>query len=145
NSSANLGYMTQYDDGGTQGYKGMVLDARWRHGQSLALNANYTWSHCIGLPTISLLNPGANYVHQAYQNVGTINRNLDVGDCGSDRRQIFNTTFTAKTPKFSNKGLSAVASDWSFSTIYQQRSGSPLNLVVGADVALNGFQGNTGT
>ena len=56
----------------------------------MTFNANYTWSHCIGLPTITLLNPGANYVHQAYQNNGTIDRSLDVGDCTSDRRQIFN-------------------------------------------------------
>jgi hypothetical protein len=73
---------------------------KWHHGQSLNLNANYTWSHCVGLPTITLLNPGANYVHQAYQNNGPINRNLDVGDCGSDRRQIVNLTMVARTPDF---------------------------------------------
>ena len=145
NPQANLGYITQYDDGGTQGYNGLILDARWRHGQNLSLNANYTWSHCIGLPTITLLNPGANYVHQAYQNNGPINRNLDVGNCGSDRRQIFNATLVAKTPTFTNSTLRAVASGWSFSTIYQQRSGSPLNIIMGADAALSGFQGNAGT
>jgi hypothetical protein len=29
--------------------------------------------------------------------------------------------------------------------VYQQRTGSPLNIVIGSDVALNGFQGNSGT
>ncbi len=145
NPQAALGYITQYDDGATNGYNGMILDMRWRHGQNLNLSANYTWSHCIGLPGTTLLNPGENYIHQAYQNNGAINRNLDSGDCGSDRRQIFNATLVAKTPRFANNLMRAVASDWSFSTIYQQRSGAPLNIIIGSDVALNGFQGNSGT
>jgi len=145
NPQANLGYMTQYDDGGTQGYNGMLLDMRWRRGQNLNLSANYTWSHCIGLPTVTLLNPGQNYVHQAYQNNGTINRNLDIGDCTGDRRQIFNATMVVKTPKFSKNTVGMLASDWSFSTIFGARSGSPLNVILGTDQALNGFQGTSGT
>jgi hypothetical protein len=141
NPSANLGYVTQYDDGGPQGYNGLILDMRWRRGQNFNLNVNYTWSHCIGIPTTSTLNPGQNYVHQAYQNNGPINRDLDIGDCYlADRRQIFNTTAVAKAPKFSNPFMRVAASDWSFSTIYQQRTGQPLTVAVGADQALNGFQ-----
>jgi hypothetical protein len=140
NPAANLGYITQYDDGGTQGYNGMLLDIRWRRGQNFNVNANYTWSHCIGLPTTSTLNPGQNYLHQADQNNGPDNRNLDVGDCYlADRRQIFNATAVARTPKFANTVLRYVASDWSFSTIYQQRSGQPLTVILGTDQALNGF------
>jgi hypothetical protein len=41
--------------------------------------------------------------------------------------------------------MKAIASGWSFSSIYTQRTGAPLNLIVGSDVALNGFQGNSGT
>jgi hypothetical protein len=144
NPQASLGYVTQYDDGGTQGYNGLLLDMRLRHGDALNLNANYTWSHCIGLPTITLLNPGANYVHQAYQNNGPINRNMDVGNCVGDRRHIFNTTMVARTPRFSG-GVGRLFSDWSFSTIFQARSGQPLDVIMGTDVALNGFQGNNGT
>ena len=144
NPSANLGYITQYDDGGTQGYNGMLLDFRWRRGSAFNVNANYTWSHCIGLPASnSTANPGGNYVHQAYQNNGPINRNLDVGDCPQDRRQIFNATMVARVPRFANDALRKIASDWLFSTIYQQRSGAPLTVIVGDDTALNGFL-NTG-
>jgi hypothetical protein len=139
NPQANLGYLTQYDDGGTQGYNGMLLDMRWRHGRNLNFNTNYTWSHCIGLPVITLLNPGANYVHQAYQNNGPINRNLDIGNCSQDRRQIFNSTMVATIPAFSSGALRAVASDWTFSTSFSARSGQPLNVTVGSDQALNGF------
>jgi len=145
NPQANLGYVTQYDDGGTQGYNGMLLETRWRAGRNVNMNANYTWSHCIGLPTIRLLNQGSNYVHQAYQNNGPIDRNLDVGDCLQDRRQIFNATAVLQTPSFANKTLSKVGSGWSFSTIFSARSGQPLNILLGSDQALNGFQGNDTT
>ncbi|PYS46768.1 MAG: hypothetical protein DMG13_29330 [Acidobacteria bacterium] len=145
NPSANLGYLTQYDDGGTQNYNGLLLETRWRASEKVNLNANYTWSHCLGLPVITLLNPGANYVHQAYQNNGPADRNLDVGDCDQDRRQIFNMTAVLQTPNFSGKVLHALGTGWSFSTIFSARSGRPLNLLLGTDRALNGFQGNTGT
>ena len=144
NPKAALGYITQYDDGGTQNYNGLVLDLRWRHGQHLNVNANYTWSHCIGLPVITLLNPGNNYIHQAYQNVGPDDRTLDAGDCASDRRQIANITAVIKTPRFANNVLRKLASDWSLSTIYQQRSGAPITVALGLDQALNGFISNTG-
>ena len=141
NPQANLSYVTQFDDGGTQNYHGLLLDVRWRSNQNVNLSANYTWSHCEGLQLINLLNPGANYPHSAYQNNGPRNRNLDIGDCVQDRRQMFNATAVARTPAFSNQMVRRLASDWSFSTIFQARSGSPLNIVIGTDVALNGFNG----
>jgi carboxypeptidase family protein len=152
-----LGYLTQYDDGGTQNYHGLLLNTSWRLGQSLNLAANYTWSHCIGLPVITLLNPGANYVHQAFQNNGPVNRNLDVGNCGSaaqgggvsagalDRRHIVNLTLVYQTPKFAGRALRTVATGWTLSTIYTGRTGQPLTIFTGLDNAMSGFFGNTGT
>ena len=146
NPSANLSYLTAFDDGGTQGYNGMLLNMRWRHGQNINLNANYTLSHCIGLPAEdSTSNLGGNFVHQPYQNNGSQNRDLDIANCSFDRRQIFNTTMVTRTPRFANNALRTIASDWSFSTIYQQRSGAPLTIVIGTDVALNGFGANGGS
>src|SRR5438309_1080569 len=134
NPQANLGYLTSYDAGGTQSYNGLLLNTSWRHGRNLTLNANYTWSHCIGLDVITLLNPGQNHVHQPYQNNGSQDRNQDAGNCAGDRRQIFNATIVAKTPNFANPTMKAIASGWSFSSIYTQRTGAPLNLIVGSDV-----------
>jgi hypothetical protein len=146
NPSANLGYVTAWDDGGTQGYNGMLLAMRWRRGQNFNVNLNYTLSHGIGLPSgASNPNPGQNYVHQSYQNNGSTDRNLDVGDLSVDRRQIFNASAVAKTPKFANDLMRVAASDWSFSTIYQARSGAPLTVYIGNDQALNGFQSNGAT
>ena len=131
---------------GTQGYSGILLDMRWRRGQNFFLSTNYTWSHCLGLETITLLNPGAQHLHQAYQNNGSDDRNLDIGNCVADRRQIFNTTMIAKVPNMGAGAFARLLSDWSlFSTIFQARSGQPLNIVAGADFALNGFTGNSAT
>jgi hypothetical protein len=126
--------LTAYDDGGTAGYNGMILTTQWRATSSVNINANYTWSHCIGLPNngTTTPNPASNYVHQN-------NRNLDVGNCSQDRRHLFNLTVVARTPKFSNKALNLTASGWSLSAIYVYRSGAPLSISSGLDQALLGF------
>jgi carboxypeptidase family protein/TonB-dependent receptor-like protein len=139
-----LGYVTQYDDGGTQGYNGLLLNSTWRLRNNVNVNANYTWSHCIGLPLITLLNPGANYIHQGYgQNIGAVDRNADVGDCAQDRRQIANITLVAQTPKFSSRLARLVGTGWTFASSVVARSGSPLTIVTGATDPATGFGGNS--
>jgi len=135
-----LGYITQYDAGGTQGYNGLLLTTNWRLGSNLTLNANYTWSHCIASPvagslggSLALLNPGQNYQNQPYQNVGPVNRDLDTGDCVQDRRQVANVTLVAQTPQFSNRFARMVGSGWTSSTTIVTRTGAPLNITTGVN------------
>jgi Carboxypeptidase regulatory-like domain/TonB dependent receptor len=143
-----IGYLTQYDDGGTQSYNGLLLVSTVRLRNNLSLNANYTWSHCIGLPDIAVagvvLNPGQNYFNQGYgQNVGPANRNLDIGNCVLDRRHVANITLVYQTPRFSNSVARRLASGWSLSSIVVAQSGAPYILVSGTtpDPA-TGFGGN---
>jgi hypothetical protein len=141
-----IGYVTQYDDGGTQGYNGLLLNTTWRFHSNMSLNANYTWAHCIGLPSLgsTVLNPGQNYIHDGYgQNFGPANRNLDVGDCVQDRRQIANVTLVAQTPRFSNNFVRMLGTGWTFASTIVARSGAPLTLVTGASPDLDGFGGNS--
>lgn len=139
-----LGNVTQYDDGGTQGYNGLLLNSTWRLKNNVSVNANYTWSHCIGLPLITLLNPGANYIHQGFgQNIGPVDRNLDVGDCAQDRRQNANITLVAQSPKFSNKMARILGTGWTFASTVVARSGTPLTVVTGATDPATGFGGNS--
>jgi hypothetical protein len=139
-----LGYLTQYDDGGTQGYNGLLLNTNWRLRSNVSVNVNYTWSRCIGLPLITLLNPGANYIHQGYgQNIGPANRNADVGDCTQDRRQVANISLVAKTPRFSSRFARIVGSGWTFASTVVARTGAPLTIVTGATDAATGFGGNS--
>jgi hypothetical protein len=145
NPSVSLGYITSYADVGWQDYNGLLLSSRLDLGSNVNLNANYTLSKCDGLAMPAVLNPGANAVHQPYQNNGPADLELDGGPCGGDRRHLFNLTAVLRTPTFANRVLKAIASDWTASTVVQVRSGGPVNVITGADTALNGFTDNTPT
>jgi hypothetical protein len=149
NPTVSLGYITSFADIGYQDYNGLLLNSRVDIGTRVNLNANYTLSKCTGLPTPlfggGLLNPGGNTVHQEYQNNGPADLTIDEGPCGADRRHLFNLTAVLRTPNFSNKVLNAIASDWTASSVLQMRSSGPVNVVTGADIALNGFIDNTAT
>ena len=110
------------------------------------LGGNYTWSHCTGLPIATLSNLQSTYPHQAYQNTGPVNRKLDMGDCYSgslDVRHIANITLVANSPKYTGGSFGRrLISGWTASTIYTVRSGAPVTLWMGSDIALNGlYQG----
>jgi hypothetical protein len=129
-----IGHMAEFDDGGRQLYHGMLLSLQRRVARGLTLSGNYTWSHCQGnYVDINQNGPPAN---ETYSKPG--DRNFDNGNCLSDRRQQFNFTAVAQTPKFSNRTMSMVASGWTMSGIYRVSSGAPLNVVSGTDQALTG-------
>jgi hypothetical protein len=144
-----LGSLTQLDDGGTQSYHGLLLNARLRLGERMSLDGNYTWSHCIGLPISPVLTLGGTYPHGPYQNTGPNDRHLDMGDCSGsnvltsisllDFRHVANATFVASTPDYSSGSWAKrAASSWTFSTIFQIRSGAALMPMIGSDQAYNG-------
>ena len=146
--SANLGYMTQLDDGGSQRYNGLLLNMTWRHGRSVNLAGNYTWSDCHGLPVTTLTNTGANYIHQPYQNNGPVDINLDMGPCTSnaaisalDVRHVGNVTLVINTPTFTGNWARRLGTGWTFATVFRANSGQPLTPTLGSDRALNGFTG----
>jgi hypothetical protein len=137
-----IGFLDFFDDGGTQSYNGLLLSATRRLSRGVSLNANYTWSHCIGDFTQGGQTP----------NVGTgfidpNNRRYDRGPCSgstsysSDRRHIFNLTAVAETPKFSNNVTRMLATGWKFSGIYRAYSGAPLNVTTTVDVLQTGAGG----
>jgi hypothetical protein len=141
-----LGYMTQYDDGSTQSYNGLQLATTWRMQNNVSLNANYTWSKCIGIVLVNLLNPGQNYIHSGYGNTipGANDRNLDYGPCSQDRRQNANVTLVAQTPRFSNHFARTVGTGWTLSTTIVARSGGPFQVVTGVNPdPASGTGGNT--
>lgn len=144
-----LGYMTQYDDGSTQSYNGLQLATTWRLRNNISFNANYTWSKCLGVNpwgTLTLLNPGANYLHSGWGNdlPGANDRNLDIGPCIEDRRQIANVTLVVQTPRFSNNFARTVGTGWMLSTTIVARSGTPFQVVTGtAQDPATGFGGNS--
>ncbi|MDP8990890.1 MAG: carboxypeptidase regulatory-like domain-containing protein [Acidobacteriota bacterium] len=137
-----LGSMMQLDDGGTQSYNALLVTATWRR-NNVNLSGNYTWSHCIGIPYVQMLTTGAQYTHEAYQNNGPANRNLDVGNCviGTlDQRHIANITAVINSGKGLGNSFSRhLTSGWNISTITTVRSGFAVTPYLSSDVALNGL------
>jgi hypothetical protein len=110
--------------------------------RGVSLNANYTWSHCIGDITSAstvggagggLLDPG--------------NRRFDRGNCQTptldgtqsiDRRHVGNFTAVFESPQFGNNTLRMIASDWRLSSSYRVLSGAFQTLTTGIDFQLSG-------
>jgi hypothetical protein len=97
--------------------------------------------------TSGAFNPGANYLNQGYgQNVGPQNRDIDVGNCIQDRRQVANVTLVYLTPRFSNRAARLLGTGWTLASSVVMRSGAPLSIVTSTvtDPA-TGFGGTTST
>jgi hypothetical protein len=134
--SKYIGFLDQFDDGGTQSYHGLLLSTQRRLAKGVSGSVNYTWSHCVGDFTQGGSTP----------NVGSglldpNNRRLDRGNCVSDRRHIFNLTAVAETPRFSNTTLRVIGTGWRISGLYRFATGAPLTATTSTDVAQSGVSG----
>jgi len=140
-----LAFVDQFESGGTSSYNGLILTLQKRFSRGVSLNANYTWSHCIGDVTIASLVGGTG---GTYSDIN--NRRADRGNCQTgtlsgtqalDRRHIVNFTPLLESPRFSDRTLRAVASDWRLSTSYRFLSGAFQTAADGTDIALTGAAG----
>ena len=133
-----FGPIAHIDAGGTANYNGLILSLERRAGRGITLGGNYTWSHCISDPggAASIQGTGAT----GYTNPD--NRRFDRGNCavaGTDRRQVFNLSATAETPRFSNSALHVLGSGWRLSPILKILSGDYMNVTTSQDRALTGL------
>ena len=140
-----LSFVDQFESGGTSSYNGMIATVQKRLSRGVSINANYTWSHCIGDVTIASLVGGTG---GTYTDVN--NRRADRGNCQTgtlagtqalDRRHIVNFTPLLESPRFNDRILRAAASDWRLSTSYRFLSGAFQTAADGTDVALTGAAG----
>jgi len=130
-----IGAMGEFDGSNTQSYHGLLTSIQRRVASGVSVNANYTWSHCIGGygdVTGSGFNAGQTYAIPGH-------READRGECDADRRGVLNLTTVAETPQFANNTLRMIAGGWRLSGIYRWSSGNPINVVTGGDNALNGI------
>jgi hypothetical protein len=119
------------DDGGKSSYNGLLVSAQRRMSNNFSALTNFTWSLCIGDPETTELT-GPSYVNPT-------SRQMDRGNCSSDRRRIFNFTFIANTPHFSNKMTNAILSGWQYSTILRYQSGNYATVTAGSDLNFSGI------
>jgi hypothetical protein len=118
------------DDGGIESYNGLLLSAQRRLANNFSILANYTWSHCLSDPETTELT-GPTYLNPA-------NRAADRSNCSSDRRRLFNLSAVGNAPKFSNKLVNALASNWQLSLILRTQTGNYSTITTGVDNAYTG-------
>ena len=132
---STYGNLAVWDDGGTRSYNGMLLSVNKRMSDNFSLTGNYTWSHCIGTPVVTLIQGRAGSVGFNDPN----DRSYDRGNCGSqDRRHLLNGTLVLRAPQFSNPTAQAVFGNWSASGILRARSGGHLSPTMSPDIAGTG-------
>jgi hypothetical protein len=140
-----IAFADDVETGGTVSYNGLLLTMQKRLAKGVSLNANYTWSHCIGDITqaSSVLGTGAGLNdanNRAYDRGNCQTPTLD-GTQALDRRHILNFTALLQSPRFNGRALRMAASDWNLSTSYRMLSGAYQTITTGVDRALNGQPG----
>jgi len=117
-----IGRLGDIVNGGTQSYNGVLFSIQRRPTHGVSVNANYTYSHCIG-DYMGRSNSGyGTSVDQTYQDPN--NRRKDRGNCEVDARHVFNFTSVAETPKFANPTVNMLSSGWRLSALYRVSNGA---------------------
>src|ERR1700693_1967489 len=117
------------DDGGTAEYEGLYLSARKQLSHGVTAQANYTWAHCIS--DVYNFNPANGGVAPP-----TDRRQFRSNCIGIDLRQQFVLNLVATTPKFSNRVLRILASNWQVAPILEIKSATFFTAFAGTDQAL---------
>jgi hypothetical protein len=127
-----VGAMDQWDPSVTQRYNALLISAQKRLSRGISAGGNWTWAHCTGYMQ------GFNS-KQDQTVTAPGNPLFDRGDCDSDRRHIINFTMVAQTPRFGNRTLRLIGSDWQLAGIYNFKTGMPISVQVGTDRELTGI------
>ncbi len=124
-------YCYAYTSDGYSNYQAMVVTAQKRYSNGLTLNANFTWSHALGIIS----------TNQSYtlDNAGNpFNLYSDYGPQYFDRRFVFNllSSYTLPFGKGHRLGqgafLSRVLGGWTVSPIFSWGTGLPINFGTGS-------------
>ena len=127
------GIISVLDDGGTASYNGLLVSGQKRLSHGVTVLSNFTLSHCIS----DVWN--ANVGNTGASSITPNNRYADRSNCYTgDQRYLSNTSIVAQTPKFANRALRWIASDWSVSPIMVIRSSQFFTVTSGIDTALTG-------
>jgi hypothetical protein len=126
------GYTLQTLPGDNASYNALMLALQHRFSHNYTVLANYTWSHCIDEADM----PGEISNMNTYQI--PYNLKAGTGNCGSDHRQIFNSSFVMQSGKFSSKWTRIFLSDWELAPILTASTGGFVTITTGVDSSLTG-------
>ncbi len=124
-------YCYAYTSDGYSNYNAMVVTAQKRYSNGLTVNANFTWSHALGIIS----------TNQSYtlDNAGDpFNLGADYGPQFFDRRFVANVIASYQLPfgKGHKLGQSAIMSrivgGWTLSPIFSWGTGIPINFATGS-------------
>jgi hypothetical protein len=111
-------------------YNGMVASLQHRLSSTFSLLTNYTWSKCLNIS-----DAGGDVTSEGTMN--PYNIGLDYGRCGSDYRNIFNSTMIVRSEFRGLPGpLAYAVNNWEFGPLLHVISGAPINVTSGADISL---------
>jgi hypothetical protein len=138
NPTNGIGYgpIYQTDDGGNSWYNAMLLSVQHRFSKHYTFMANYTWSHCI-----DEADSGGDLGQASAMVMNPYNLRGDLGNCGSDHRQMFNSSVVAVVPPFASTLLRRVASGWQASMIFTAQTGAWVSPLTGGDTSLTASSG----
>jgi len=140
-----LGPVDQFDSSGTASYNALILLVHHTLAKHVSLDANYTWSHCVGDATqastvggaqAGLLEPNNRAFDRGNCQTGTLG-----GTFGLDRRQIVNFTAVAQSPTFSNRILRTAGTGWTLAGSWRASTGGYLTPTYSTDIQLSGSGG----
>jgi Carboxypeptidase regulatory-like domain len=109
-------------------YSGLLVSLQHRLSQNFSILTNFTWSHCLDQGEVG------QDIGNAFQDPN--NRKGDWGNCGSDRRRIYNLSLVVQSPRHGSRLLQALLGNWQGSGIFTAHSGSWLNVTDGEDASL---------
>jgi hypothetical protein len=117
---------TLINDIGYGNYNGVILTLQHRLSSTFSFLANYTLSKCLNVSDAT-----GDVAATPTENPN--NLRMDYARCGSDYRNIFNTTLVAKS-HFPLHGLAGYAvNNWELAPLIHTLSGAPINITNGAD------------
>jgi len=111
---------------GMANYHGLVTSIQHRLSSNFSLLANYTWSKCLNVADASGDYAGTNVENPS-------NPGFDYGPCGSDYRNVYNTSLITRSNFHLNRFTSLLVNNWEFAPLIHILSGAPFNVTAGQD------------
>jgi hypothetical protein len=115
---------------GNGAFNGLLVSAQQRMSHGFSVLTNYTWSHCMDDGEVG------QDIGNAYMNPN--DRKANWGNCGYNRKGIFNLSLQAQAPKIETQFLKYLVNGWNGSGIFTASTGSNYNIALGYDYSLTG-------